>query len=91
MRLTIVPVDKTVGVGGFFYSNLDLSSCGIPDNVHALQWYETEGEIEFNGRPKPQNELITELPVWANACVTKWNEAKTAEEQAKIQPATPAA
>jgi hypothetical protein len=88
MRLTIIPIDKKVNVDGFFYANLDLSSCGIPDNIHALQWYEIEGEIELNGRPKPQNELITELPAWANACVNKWNEAKTAEES-KIQPVTP--
>jgi hypothetical protein len=82
MRLTIIPVDKTVYVDGNSRI-LDLSSCAIPTNIHALQWYETEGEVEFNGKPKPQNELITELPVWANACVDKWNEAKVAEETAR--------
>jgi len=75
MRLTIIPIDKTVYVDGNSRF-LDLSSCAIPENIHALQWYETEGEVEFNGRPKPQNELITELPAWANACVNKWNEIK---------------
>jgi hypothetical protein len=80
MKLTIIPNDKHIGIDGLFFGNLDFSDCGIPANVHALQWYETEGEIEFNGRPKPQNELISELPAWANVCVNKWNEAKTAEE-----------
>jgi hypothetical protein len=84
MILTIIPVDNKVGVNNFFYE-LDLSACSIPANIHALQWYETEGEVEFINsldRTKPQNELITELPVWANYCFNKWNEAKVAEETA---------
>jgi hypothetical protein len=85
MKLTIIPIDKKVGIDELFFGNLDLSECAIPANVHALQWYETEGEIEFTNNPdrtKPQNELISELPAWANACVTKWNEAKAAKEAA---------
>ena len=85
MRLTIIPSDKKVGVNGLTFSDINLSSCAIPANIHALQWYETEGEVEFTDNPdrtKPQNELISELPAWANACVTKWNEIKTAQEAA---------
>ena len=85
MRLTIIPSDKKIGVDSVFFSGLDLSVCNIPANIHALQWYETEGEVEFTNnsdRTKPQNELISELPVWANACVTKWNEVKAAQEAA---------
>jgi hypothetical protein len=85
MRLTIVPSDKKIGVDSVFFSGLDLSSCAIPANIHALQWYETEGEVEFIDNPdrtKPQNELISELPAWANACVTKWNETKAAQDAA---------
>jgi hypothetical protein len=81
MKLTIIREDGAVYKDGYSYSRLDLSS--VPANVHALQWYETEGEIEFNGRPKPQNEIITELPSWANACVVKWDEAKAAEDAAQ--------
>ena len=81
MKLTIVPDDKKVGIDGVFLSNINLSTCGIPANIHALQWYETEGEVEFSGRPKPQNQLISALPAWANACVVKWNEAKAAAER----------
>ncbi len=80
MKLTIIPVDGAVYKDGYSYSKLDLSS--VPANVHALQWYETEGEIEFSGRPKPQNETITELPSWVNTCVAKWDEAKAAEDTA---------
>jgi hypothetical protein len=73
MRLTIVPSDNKVVVNGdSSHRPLDLSLCNIPANIHALQWYDTEGEIEFDGRPKPLNEDITELPEWALACVGAW-------------------
>jgi len=72
MKLTIIVDDNAVYVDGSSRI-LDLSQCGIPANIHAVQWYETEGEVEFNGRPKPQNETITELPVWATNCVDVYN------------------
>jgi hypothetical protein len=81
MRLTIIPVDSAVYKDGIYFSGLDLAA--VPANVHALQWYETEGEVEFNGKPKPQNETISELPAWANACVDKWDEAKAAQDAAQ--------
>ena len=80
MKLTIIPSDGAVYKDGISYSGLDLSSA--PTGVHALQWYGTEGEIEFSGRPKPQNEIISELPTWATTAMTKWDEAKAAEETA---------
>lgn len=81
MRLTIIRADGAVYKDGVSYSGLDLSN--VPANIHALQWYETEGEVEFINNPnrtKPQNEIISELPTWATTCVTKWDEAKVAEE-----------
>lgn len=75
MKLTIIPADGSVGENGKFYNNLDLSSCNIPEDVHALQWQDTAGWIEFKD-PVP-NQPITELPAWANCCVTKWTEANT--------------
>ena len=75
MKLTIIPVDGSVGEDGKFYLGLDLSSCAIPTNVHALQWDGVAGSIEFN-EPIP-NEEITSLPAWANCCMTKWTEANT--------------
>jgi hypothetical protein len=83
MKLTIIREDNTVYKDGISYFGLNLET--VPTNVHALQWYETEGEIEFINNPdrtKPQNEFIAELPAWANDCVTKWNEAKATEEAA---------
>jgi hypothetical protein len=89
MRLTIIPIDNAVYVDGVCRVPLDLSVCNIPSNVHALQWYETEGEVEFDGKPKPANEDITALPEWALACVGVW-EAWTppAPPPAQDQPAT---
>lgn len=75
MKLTIIPSTGSVGENEVFYNNLDLTSCGIPADVHALQWQDTAGWIEFKD-PVP-NEEITSLPAWANCCVIKWTEANT--------------
>lgn len=92
MKLTIIPVDGTVTKDGKAYIELDLSSCGLPADVHALQWEEYEpnkGHIEFKS-PLVQNQEITELPTWANACLAKWDEAKAAQDAA-IEATTQAA
>jgi hypothetical protein len=73
MKLTIIPADGSVGENGVFYLELNLSSCSIPADVHALQWQDTAGWIEFN--TPIENQPITELPAWANCCMTKWTEA----------------
>jgi hypothetical protein len=83
MRLSIIRADGAVYKDSVSYAGLDLSA--IPANVHALQWYETEGEVEFVSNPdrtKPQNELISELPAWATTAISKWDEARAAEEAA---------
>jgi len=74
MKLTIIPVDGSVGENDKFYDELDLSSCNIPGDVHALQWQDTAGWIEYNS-PLVENQPITELPAWANCCMTKWDAA----------------
>jgi hypothetical protein len=84
MRLTIVPEDGTVVKDGFPYTALDLSPCGIPDDVHALQWADASGWIEYKDHYKP-NEDITSLPEWANACAAVWD-AKDYEEKHPPEP-----
>lgn len=79
MRLTIIPIDNAVYVDGECRIPLDLSGCGIPSDIHALQWYQTRGWVEFSddGDPfttKKPNEDIFELPGWATACVQVWND-----------------
>lgn len=76
MKLTIIPADGSVGENDVFYLELNLSSCNIPADVHALQWQDTAGWIEYNS-PLVENQPITELPAWANCCMTKWTEANT--------------
>ena len=80
MRLTIIPDDNFVAVNGdSSHQPLDLTPCNVPPEVHALQWYENRGWIEFDDpadpfAPKPPNQDITELPQWANNCVQVWEQ-----------------
>lgn len=83
MKITIILIDGAVYKDGYSYSGLNLSSA--PADVHALQFNDTtsKGWIEFKDDDfgnKPSNQPITELPNWANDCLTKWDEAKIAEE-----------
>lgn len=81
MKLTVITADNAVYKDGVSYSGLDLTSCGIPENVWALQWQDTSGWVEDKSA-LVDNQTITELPTWAQACLTKWDEAKAAEEAA---------
>jgi hypothetical protein len=83
MKLTIITVDNAVYKDGVSYLDLDLSSCGIPANVWALQWQDTSGWIEDKSA-LVDNITVTELPAWANACIAKWDETKAAEEAARL-------
>lgn len=77
MKLTIIVDDSCVYVNGINKGILVLSSCDIPANIHALQWKDSAGWIEFkendNGT-KPANKIINELPAWANNCLKVWEE-----------------
>jgi len=75
MKLTIISQDKTVYKNNKAFNKLNLST--VPSNIHALQWNETQGHIEFNDN-KP-NEIITELPSWANDCLAEWEVANAHE------------
>jgi hypothetical protein len=87
MRLVILAETSTVNKDGFAYSYLNLSGCGVPADVWALQWYSTFGHIEFVS-PLSQNQDITVLPDWANAALAVW-QTKYDEEHAPPPPPTP--
>lgn len=71
MKLTIIPSDGAVYENGVSY--IGLSWEGTPANVHALQWDNGTGWIEFNdGTP---NEDITVLPQWALNAEAAWDAA----------------
>jgi hypothetical protein len=95
MRLVIIK-DGTVSVSDQSLDKLDLSQCGLPENFWALQWEEhapNTGHIEYNSS-LIDNTPITELPVWANACIAVWQaeidrqaaEQSEASEQQEQQP-----
>ena len=92
MRIVIVGVDSMVGKDGVFRHGLDLSQCGLPENFWAFQWNERDdntGHIEYNS-PLIQNDLVTEIPAWATACVSVW-QAKLDQEAAEAEAARIAA
>lgn len=88
MKLTIIPIDKTVYVDGLSYNNLDWQD--TPPDVHALQWFDSnEGWIEYvtdNFGNKKPNEKITALPLWANNAVEAWNSVNNSQTQQVITP-----
>jgi hypothetical protein len=87
-RLTIVPIDGCVVTDTKALIHLDLSSCGIPNNVHALQWNcpvwpdpsnshligleYGQGSGWIEVRSSDPNIEITELPEWAINCYNVW-------------------
>lgn len=72
MRLTIIPIDSAVYKDGTTYANLKWT--GTPANIHALQWFEDCGWLEFKNGEFP-NQEITELPDWAVAAMAAWDVA----------------
>jgi len=80
MRLTIIPVDKAAVNNGVSYLGLDLSGAGIPANVHALQWQDTSGIIEYTDLTQA---AITVLPDWAERVLALW---QAADDQARRPP-----
>jgi len=81
MKITIIPSDQTVYKDGVSYSGLALNT--VPADVHALQWDNNTGHIEYKNHVKP-NELITQLPSWANNAINVWQQAYDAEQAAKL-------
>lgn len=92
-RLTIIPIDGLVItdiVPETLISHLDFSQCGVPNNVHALQWNNPswpdpqnthliglqygQGSGWIEFRSSEPNQEITELPEWAINCYNVWLE-----------------
>ena len=60
-RITIIVSDTFCSVDGVGYNGVDMSS--VSPEVHAVQWFDSEGWIEFNTTlsGKPENQTITSL------------------------------
>lgn len=65
MRLTVIPDDKTIGIDNHSFLNINDDWSWIPPNVHAFQWYDTWGEIEYKG--VALNERVETLGIFENA------------------------
>lgn len=83
MQLTIIPIDGTVRKDGLAYTGLDLSSCGIPSNIRALQWKDVTGWEEFWDK---DNEDITALPSWVDCCLAAWDAANNPPPPVPVPP-----
>jgi hypothetical protein len=84
MKLTIIPIDGKVKIDGVGFERIDLTSCSIPEDVHALQWQESSGWIEYTS-PLIANESITSLPDWANACISAYEQQFEVEKQKELE------
>ena len=73
MKLTIIPSDGAVYKDGVCYTNLSWND--TPSNIHALQWKDSSGWIEFNNGS--ENQIIDSLPLWANNAEAAWIVANT--------------
>lgn len=75
MRVTIIPDDKTVIIDGQARLGLTFQ---VDASVHAVQWYDTYGEVEYKTRlengliVKPDNQIITDLTPYQSA-IDAWN------------------
>ena len=79
MKLTIIVPDKFILIDGQGISQIQQDFSWIPSNVHAVQWYETWGEVEYtDGSP---NEKIQELGIYGLAITTLNNEKQRLEDE----------
>jgi hypothetical protein len=73
MRLTIIPKDKYIAIDNNGLLNIQQDLSWIPSNIHAIQWYDTWGEIEYND--EIPNERIEDIGIFEQA-VTDFNTQK---------------
>jgi hypothetical protein len=80
MRMMILADDKRVAIGNEGYDNLDLSF--LDPTIHAVQWYDTHGEVEHKdpatGKMTANREILN-IDEFQQA-ITVWQAAKDAEE-----------
>lgn len=86
MKITIIPTDKFISIDKISYLNIQEDLSWIPSNIHAVQWHDTWGEIEYtDGTP---NEKIEELGIF-NQAIDTYNAVieRLAEEEKAIEAA----
>lgn len=65
-KITVIVEDKTVIINGVLKQPLDFT---IDSTIHAVQWYDTWGEIEYvtTREGKPQNEQFEDISLLQSA------------------------
>lgn len=62
-RITLFPNDNTASIDGNYAPNIDYT--GINPTIHCVQWYDTEGWVEYDANlmtgEKPPNEIINSI------------------------------
>ena len=77
MRISIIPADGYVGVGTTDknkFGILDLDMEGVDPAIHAIQWHDSWGEIEWVGHQTP-NTRITDFSPY-QFLVDRWQAAQ---------------
>jgi len=88
MKLTIIADDNSVFVDGDGLDGLDLSA--LDASIHAVQWYDTYGEVEYKTQfvdgslIKPVNQVITSVDEfsWVLQVLSDKKAALAAEQSA---------
>ena len=87
MRITVIPSDGYIGVGtndkdklGFF--KLDMTD--LNQDIHAIQWYDTWGEVEWAGHAQP-NSRIEDFSPYA-FLLDRWEAKKNEPPKAPVGP-----
>lgn len=70
--------DNAVYLDQGSYQGLDLTDCGVPTDIRALDWIDNKGELHHYDS-SIQHIKVTELPDWAIKCVAKWEEQDALE------------
>ena len=78
MRLIIILADKLISIDGQAILQIQQDFSWIPSNVHAVQWYETWGEVEYTD--SSSNQKIEELGIYEQAVDTFNNEKQRLED-----------
>lgn len=73
MRFTYIKTDKLVGIDGEF---LTVDNSSFDQEVDAIQWYETYGEIEFVNRQEKNNEIFEDI-AYIQPLIDLWNTTKS--------------
>ena len=74
-HFSIVPSDGAMTVDGQGMGGIDFTSANIPADIHALQWEDGQGELEYIDARNNPNVILTERPEWAEACLVLFAEA----------------